>query len=49
MSKKKIITNLYGQEKEKDYYKQVIEGNFYSNSYIEYESNDDTINQRIPT
>ena len=34
------IRNLSGYE-EKDYYKPVIVGNFWSNNYIEYESNND--------
>ena len=33
------IKNLFRQEE--DYYKLVIAGNFYRNSYIEYESNGD--------
>ena len=33
------IKNLFRQEE--DYYKLVIVGNFYRNSYIEYESNGD--------
>ena len=34
------IKNLFEQE-EKDYYKPVREGNFYSNNYIEYKTNGD--------
>ena len=34
------IKNLF-QQKEEDYYKPVREGNFYSNNYIDNESNGD--------
>ena len=35
------IKNLF-EQKEQDYYKPVRVGIFYSNNYIEFESNDDT-------
>ena len=35
------IENLFEHEEEENYYKQVRIGNFWSNDYIEYESNSD--------
>ena len=39
---RKDIKNLFEHEGEKNYYKPVTVNNFWSNNYIEYESNDDT-------
>ena len=39
---RKDIKNLFEHEGEKNYYKSVTVNNFWSNNYIEYESNDDT-------
>ena len=36
-----LITNLFENEEEENYYKPVSVSNFWSNNYIEYESNGD--------
>ena len=44
----KDIKNLFEQQQEEDCYRPVRVGNFYSNNYIEYESNGQSENQRMP-
>ena len=41
------IRNLFEHEEEKNYYKLVRVGNFWSNNYFECESNGVFINRRI--
>ena len=36
-----ILENIF-EQKEDDYYRPIRAGNFYSNNYIEYESNGDS-------